>query len=197
VLVTGRTSGSLVTEAQKQRLVSLERQPLDETFRTQSQALQGEESNLANLERNALTEAQLAMSADDQQQNNLQGIYSMLYQREADARAEAERQAESRRQAQAQAQYLASLNPSTPQETAPQVGLGEILGKVSATGAPGTNVLKPNYDPKLTASQKQNRATANKVASGATLGGLTSFLLPKAVSRVSDSANWWKGKFGF
>jgi len=107
--VTGRTSGSLVTEAQKQRLVSLERQPLDETFRTQSQALQGEETNLANLERNALTEAQLAMSADDQQQNNLQGIYSMLYQREADERARQEREAEARRQAQAQAQYLQSL----------------------------------------------------------------------------------------
>lgn len=100
--VAGRTSGSLVTEAQKQRLVNLEREPLGEQFREQSRSLEGETANLADLNRRALQESQLAVSADDTRLNELQGLYSMLYQREQDEIARQERErafAEAQKQA--------------------------------------------------------------------------------------------------
>ena len=89
--VSGRTGGSLVTEAQKTRLVGLERQPLDTAFSEQNRALEGESAIASELQRRALQESQLQLSEDDARQNALQGVYSTLYQREQDAIAKAER----------------------------------------------------------------------------------------------------------
>lgn len=90
--VAGRTSGSLVNEAQKTRLIGLERAPLDESFREQSRAFEGESANINELKRQALTDAQLAIAEDDTRQNTLKGLYEALYQREQEERAFAEQQ---------------------------------------------------------------------------------------------------------
>lgn len=84
--VTGRTSNSLVTEAQRTKMVANERAPIAEQFTEQSRALEGESANLAELGRQASTAAQLAIGADDQQQNYLQSLYSSTYQQEKDER---------------------------------------------------------------------------------------------------------------
>lgn len=110
--VSGRTGGSLVTEAQKTRLVGLERQPLDTAFSEQNRALEGESAIASELQRRALQESQLQLSEDDARQNALQGVYSTLYQREQDAIAKAERDRafeEQKRLAQQQASSLNSL----------------------------------------------------------------------------------------
>ena len=110
--VSGRTGGSLVTEAQKTRLVGLERQPLDSAFSEQNKALEGESAMASELQRRALQESQLQLSEDDAKQNAMQGAYSMLYQREQDAVAKAERDRafqEAQRQSAAQSSSLASL----------------------------------------------------------------------------------------
>lgn len=89
--VSGRTSGSLVTEAQKTRLVGLERAPLDDSFREQSRAFEGETTNINELKRQALQNTQLALTEDDNRENSLRGLYGSLYQREQDDAAKAER----------------------------------------------------------------------------------------------------------
>lgn len=89
--VSGRTSGSLVTEAQKQRLIAMEREPLTDQFREQSRALEGETASLTELQRRAREDAQLAISADDAAENAARGLYDTLYQREQDEIARQER----------------------------------------------------------------------------------------------------------
>lgn len=82
--VTGRTSGSLVTEAQRTKMVTNERAPIADQFSEQSRALEGETANLSDLSGSARTAAQLAISADDQQQNYLKDLYQTTYQLEKD-----------------------------------------------------------------------------------------------------------------
>lgn len=48
--VTARTSGNLVTDAQRSRIVNVERQPLQQDYTTQNQAYGTESTNLNNLE---------------------------------------------------------------------------------------------------------------------------------------------------
>ena len=109
--VSGRTGGSLVTEAQKTRLVGLERQPLDDTFREQNRALEGETMNLNELQRQAQQATQLAVADDDSRENALSGLYGTLYQREQDEISKQERerayQEELRRARAAEAQSSA------------------------------------------------------------------------------------------
>lgn len=92
--VTGRTSGSLVSEAQRTKMVANERAPIADQFSEQSRALEGETANLADLSSSARTAAQLAISADDQQQNYLQSLYQTTYQQERDAEEKARRERE-------------------------------------------------------------------------------------------------------
>lgn len=83
--VTGRTQGSLVTEAQRSRMVANERAPIAEQFREQSRALEGETSNLSELSNRSLTEAQLGIGEQSAQEQSLKGLYDMLFGREREA----------------------------------------------------------------------------------------------------------------
>jgi hypothetical protein len=60
--VTARTSGSLVTEAQRGHLVNMERAPLTDTYNQQNQAYGTEQGNLNELGRQADTQVGLAES---------------------------------------------------------------------------------------------------------------------------------------
>lgn len=99
--VTGRTSGSLVTEAQRSALVNRERQPLLTDLGNQNQALS---SATGDLNTNQSLATQLASGlANDQtnKYNQLKSQYEIANSREqaaAQARAEAAKQAESSRQ---------------------------------------------------------------------------------------------------
>lgn len=111
--VAGRTAGSLVTDAQRTKLVSNERAPISEQFREESRALEGETGNIADLSQRSLSEAQLGLSADDAQETGLRSLYGSLYQREQDEvqRQERERafQEELRKNRAAQAAQNAYL----------------------------------------------------------------------------------------
>lgn len=89
--VSGRTAGTLVNDAQKQRLIALEREPLSSQFREESRALEGETANISELQRRAMQDAQLSISADDAAENAARGLYDTLYQREQDDIARRER----------------------------------------------------------------------------------------------------------
>lgn len=88
--VTGRTSGSLVTEAQRQRLVNLERQPLAQQYNSQQGALGNETANLSDLLGQASNRSNLISSGQQQKIGNLKDLLSVATQKEAQQRAQAE-----------------------------------------------------------------------------------------------------------
>lgn len=134
--VSGRTQGSLVTEAQKQRLVAMEREPISDQFREQSRALEGETANLNELNRRALTGAQLAISEQDAQENALRGVYQNLYQREQDEAARIQRDREF---AEQQRQFNEQLRASN----AGAASLAGLFGGGSSRETPAS----PQVDP--------------------------------------------------
>jgi hypothetical protein len=94
--VTGRTSNSLVTEAQRSRMVANERAPIAEQYSQQQGALGNENSNYSDLQSQASKEAQMRLTGDDVKRSSLQSLYDSLYKREQDAIAK--QQAEQARQ---------------------------------------------------------------------------------------------------
>jgi hypothetical protein len=93
--VTGRTSNSLVTEAQRQAIVNKERQPIAQQYGDQSRTLNNESANLTDQESAANTLAQGRMNDYTSGRAAIQGRYEAAVSSEA----------ESRRQKEADRQY--------------------------------------------------------------------------------------------
>lgn len=83
--VTGRTSGTLTTEAARSRLVNLERAPIATTLGKQQQGLTAEQQNLQDILGQANTAAQLRYQGDTDQENYLQQLYNTIFGQEAAA----------------------------------------------------------------------------------------------------------------
>lgn len=92
--VAGRTSGSLVTDAQRNRLVQNEVAPLNEIMRTQSNAFGDASQDLSTLGSELDKRVGYGLQSDDTQANTLLTLYQ--------AATEQEKQAEARRQWEAQ-----------------------------------------------------------------------------------------------
>lgn len=103
--VTGRTSGTLTTDAARSRIVNLERQPVAKTLATQQSGLSAEQANLEAITNQAMQGAQLQYQGDSDQETFLSNLYNTLFGKEqadeerrryeqdrADKLAEAERQ---------------------------------------------------------------------------------------------------------
>jgi hypothetical protein len=178
--VTGRTQGSLVSEAQRQRMVNLEREPLGEQFREQSRALEGETSTIEDLARRSLSEAQLGIGEQESQQKSLESLYSTLFQREQEEeqkRRWQEEFSERRRQSDRQAAELAAqtaalrnairLSEQTPipNVSAPPPSLQSIFGG----STPGLVVRAPNTQANIL--QSAGRVQPQVTASGSSLQG--------------------------
>lgn len=110
--VTGRTSRSLVTEAQRQRMVANERAPIASQYGEQSRALGTESANMTDAERAAETLARGTISDYTTGRQALQGQYETTYQREQnDIAQQTARQQEAERIRQFnESQALAKLN---------------------------------------------------------------------------------------
>lgn len=91
--VTGRTQGTLTTEAARSKLVNLERAPIAETLATQQGGLSNETNNLTNLTGQAASEAQLAYGGQQDQLGYLKSIYDTLFAKEQAAQTAAMEQA--------------------------------------------------------------------------------------------------------
>lgn len=83
--VMGRTAGVNATDAQRQRLIAMEREPITEQLREQSRSLENEETNISSLGQRASRDAQLRLSEDEQRNSFLSGLYGMLLDREKQA----------------------------------------------------------------------------------------------------------------
>lgn len=88
--VAGRTSGSLVTDAQRNRLVQNEVAPLQEVLRTQGGAFSDAANDFSVLSGDVDKRVDLALRTDDTQANTLMQLYG--------AASDAEKQAEAKRQ---------------------------------------------------------------------------------------------------
>lgn len=115
--VTGRTQGSLVTEAQRQRLANLERQPLAAQYGQQSKGLANEQATLSDLLNQAQQRSSMEFQGLQTKEQSLRDVYNSMFQREQEQRrreeadrafAEQQRQAD-RAFAEQQRQYNASL----------------------------------------------------------------------------------------
>lgn len=119
--VTGRTSGTLTTEAARSKLVNLERQPISETLATQQSGLSNEQQNLGTAVNDASTGAQLAYGGQQDQLTYLKSIYDTLFARE---------------QAQAEAARLEQERQDKLRSDAAQLALSKLgLGNDNATPA--------------------------------------------------------------
>lgn len=88
--VTARTSGSLVTEAQRQRLVNTERQPLTEQLNTVNQDFTMAGEDLKSLLGEATTQTDLTYEGQKNKRSNLADQLATALKRESEARRQKE-----------------------------------------------------------------------------------------------------------
>lgn len=174
--VTGRTQGSLVTEAQRSKIVQNERQPYAEQFREQSRALEGETANLADLSSRAMSGTQMALGEQSAQERQLQELYQTLYgreQAEEEKRRWEQQQAEARRQWEAQqAESIRQFNEgqrASQAQAAALRGQQDALARafqtrdMSVPSAPAAGGQR--YAPGASPQEVQRLATASRAPS--------------------------------
>lgn len=83
--VAGRTQGSLMSNAQRARMVALERQPIAEQFREQQGALSDEDAMLQSLLQQAAQRAGLGFEADRTRLGSFQGQFDTTVGSETEA----------------------------------------------------------------------------------------------------------------
>lgn len=142
--VTGRTQGSLVTEAQRQRMVAQEREPISEQFREQSRALEGETANTTDIANRALKSTQLGVEDLNTQENAMRTLYSSLYQREQDEyqkqQAEIARKERERQFLEQQRQFNEQLRSSQAAVNAQNAYMKYLGSSGSRAAAPAPKV---------------------------------------------------------
>lgn len=130
--VTGRTSGSLVTEAQRQRQVANERAPIAEQYGQQSRALGDESANLSDQEKAAQILAEGSVNDYNAGRTALSSRYETTLAREL----------EQRRREEADRAYQLSADEAKRQAAASVSGgysLGGGVALPSAKAAPAAS----------------------------------------------------------
>jgi hypothetical protein len=103
--VSQRTSNAIMTEAQRQKLVTGEQAPIGEMMRTQNNSLNVASQNLSDIERQGTTQADLLYKGQQDKRAGLAERYSMVSKSEKDAEEKRQweaQQAESTRRWQAE-----------------------------------------------------------------------------------------------
>jgi len=117
--VTGRTQGSLVTEAQRQRLVAQERQPIAEQAQKSYGALGTESANLQDLLGQATNQVSLAQQGFQQKAEPLRTRFESATSREAEERRRVEADRLYQEQIRQYNATLAASKASTAKAKAP------------------------------------------------------------------------------
>lgn len=146
--VAGRTSSSLVTDAQRNRLVQNEVAPLNEIMRTQSGAFQDANSDLTILGSELDKRVGYNLQSDDTQANSLLTLYQAAS--DAEKQAEARRQfevqlAEQKRQFDAQQKAAERAARAAAAAAAPSFGGGGSTAQKAAAGPKIDPVLQAAY----------------------------------------------------
>lgn len=165
--VTGRTQGSLVTEAQRQRQVANERAPIAQQLQGFNTALGQGEQNLNEANNQATTLATNRVHDWETGRSALQSQYDTAYKAEQDAaQAEAQRQAA----AESTRQFNASLAASNAKSS-------------GSAKTPSTTDLKQNVLQQMNA----NKGTDGYVGNGTFANGLSEW-----VSAGGNIRSFWQ-----
>jgi len=132
--VTGRMQGSMATEAQRQRLVNLETQPLSELYRTQTGAYETGKSEYENALSRAQQLASQRYGSDTEKYNMLKDLYGTLQGQESAAeekrRYEAEMQRIAAEAAEDTRRWEAQMAEARQaRNTAPSFNLGDYFSQ--------------------------------------------------------------------
>jgi acetyl/propionyl-CoA carboxylase alpha subunit len=151
--VTGRTSNSLVTEAQRQKQVANERAPIAQQLSSQTGAYQTASGDLGDATNQATSIANNRVNDWNTGRSLLQGQYDQTYKREQDdmARAVASEQERRRREESDREFSLASTkvsNAAGGKEVDPaQEFLSYISGQFKSAGGQGSkNITRQQQD---------------------------------------------------
>lgn len=150
--VSGRTQGSLVTEAQRGRLAALERAPIAEQFGEQQRALTDEDALYRDLLAQAGQQSGLAYQSQQDKLSQLERQYGFATEREAEA--ERRRQAEVAQQ-QWERQFAEDMRQFNAQQSAARAQTSDISKYLQGLNQP----------------QATNQITADPVAIFREFGG--------------------------
>lgn len=152
--VSGRTQGSLVTEAQRSRLANLERAPIAQQFTEQQGALSDEQATYRDLLSEAGTRAGLEYTTQADRLKGLESNYSLAVAQEQAAeqrrqfeaqlaleRDKARKQSGNTYDIQSVIDALMGRNQPVPQQV-PTGGVGTIIPKITIDKSRGLNLTK-------------------------------------------------------
>jgi len=153
--VKGRTSGSLVTEAQRQRLTNMEREPIYNEYKGLAGNLDNESANLSDLTSQATTLTELGMKGQDQQGESYQtkitskkDALTRAKAEEADriAREQADRdyQIKLREQAESEANSATSRSTASTKKSEADI-VSEATSDIQAGLSQWVSLNKPSW----------------------------------------------------
>lgn len=163
--VTGRTQGSLVTEAQRARLANIERAPIADQFNTQQGALSNEQNVYQNLLTEAGTRAGLTYGSQQDKLRSLESGYQLSLEEEF-----------KRRQAEEQKrQFDAQLAQERSKAQKNTYDIQDLIARIMGTGKYANN--QPNNTntsgiPKLSIDYSRGLDLSKALTSGAFSGAL-------------------------
>ena len=179
--VTGRTANSLVTEAQRSKMVANERAPIADQYSQQQGALANENANLNDASTKAAQEAQLTLTGQDTKRNALQSLYDTLYKREQDKIAQDAAAKAASSSAFDMSKYLGSSgggnatsngtstnNGVSPLSAIEQQGLANATGFVNKYKG-NDNALISDFKATLSSANRGNAVDKAKLQAYATL----------------------------
>lgn len=134
--VTGRTQGSLVTEAQRSRLANIERAPIADQFNTQQGALSNEQQTYQNLLGEAGNRAGLVYGSQQDRLKGLESGYQTALDTEYKQRQEAlQREQMAQQQRQFEEQLAVTKAGAQKNTYDVQALINQILGKTTSNTA--------------------------------------------------------------
>lgn len=165
--VTGRLQGSMATEAQRQRLVNLETQPLSELYQTQTGAYETGQSEYNNALAKAEKMAQQRYGSDTEKYNTLKDLYSTLLGQETAAeekrRYEAEQAAAEKRAAEERRRWDEQFAATLAQQRA-QANVTATFGSGNLSDILKSSISKQsNQDSQQQADQSAQKEAYNSV----------------------------------
>lgn len=156
--VTGRTQGSLVTEAQRSRLANIERAPLADQFNTQQGALSNEQQTYQDLLSQAGQRTGLIYGSQQDRLKSLESGYNTSLEQEAQRRQEV---LQREQMAQQQRQFEAELSQSKQSAAKNTYDIQSVIDQILGRSAPNT-VTRPPLSSILGVSTKASQPAPSK-----------------------------------
>lgn len=158
--VAGRTSGSLVSDAARTRLVQNDLAPLQELYTTQGNALSDASADLGDLQSQVDSKATMAYGSDTDRANSLLKMYDAAFQNEQEM--EKRRQFEAQLAESRAARKTAGV-PNTEDDTkvgvVQQAAYSDVANRIAGSAAS----IRSDYNATLTSANYGNKLDQVKI----------------------------------